>query len=217
MNHDFHTESSSRKEREKRARQQDILRAARELFVSKGFRDTTLEEIAQHAEFGKGTLYNYFAGKEELFFGILEQAIEETLTIARESLAAPGGVREKLTLYARNLIHYVKDNGELLHVLYHELHRTDSPATTAKLRQILNRTRSTWDLLAEPLRNGIEGQALRDCDPIQLAVLFDGMLRGFCFHRFSIERSHRDEDFSAAAECITSVFLDGIAVRKSKG
>jgi AcrR family transcriptional regulator len=217
MNHDFLPESASRKEREKRARQLEILRAARELFVSKGFRDTTLEEIAQHAEFGKGTLYNYFAGKEDLFFGILEQAIEETLAIAQESLAAPGGVREKLTLYARNLIHYVKDNGELLHVLYHELHRNDSPATTAKLRQILNRTRSTWDLLAEPLRNGIEEHALRDCDPVQLAILFDGMLRGFCFHRFSIERSHRDEDFSAAAECITSVFLDGIAVRKSKG
>ena len=217
MNHDPHPELASRKEREKLARQQEILRAARELFVSKGFHDTTLEEIAQHAEFGKGTLYNYFSSKEELFFGILEQAIEETLAIARTSLATPGGVREKLTSYACAMIHYVKSNGELLHVLYHELHRNDFPVNAAKLRQILNRTRGTWDMLAEPLRAGIHDHALRECDPIHLAVLFDGMIRGFCFHRFSVERSPVDENFSAVAESITSVFLDGITERKSKG
>jgi AcrR family transcriptional regulator len=89
------TESLSRRDREKRTREQEILKAARELFVSKGFRETTLEEIAHHAEFGKGTLYNYFASKEELFFGITEQVIEETLAIARESVAGPGSAREK--------------------------------------------------------------------------------------------------------------------------
>ncbi|MBK7257414.1 MAG: helix-turn-helix transcriptional regulator [Ignavibacteriae bacterium] len=69
-------ETLSRKEREKRARQQDILKAARELIATKGFRDTTLDEIAQKAEFGKGTLYNYFASKEDIFHAIIDQAIE---------------------------------------------------------------------------------------------------------------------------------------------
>ena len=61
MNEHSTQDSLSRKEREKRARQQDILKAARELIATKGFRDTTLDEIAQKAEFGKGMLQNFSA------------------------------------------------------------------------------------------------------------------------------------------------------------
>lgn len=213
----FSQESLSRKEREKLSRQKEILKAARELFVSKGFRETTLDEIAHHAEFGKGTLYNYFASKEEIFFGIVDQAVEQTLAIARESIATPGGVREKLLLYAHRLISYVRDNGEFLHLIYHELHRGDAPANVAKLREIIDRARGVWEVLAEPLRTGIDDGTLRNCDPLQLVILFDGMLRGYCFQQFEVERTRPDDDFSAAAEFITSVFLDGIVERKSKG
>ena len=36
------------------------------------------------------------------------------------------------TCYARNMISYIKTNGELIHVVYHELHRGDSPVHVAK-------------------------------------------------------------------------------------
>ncbi|MBU1707267.1 TetR/AcrR family transcriptional regulator, partial [bacterium] len=49
----------SRKELEKQQRRFDILMAAKTLFVQKGYHNTTLEEVAQLAEFGKGTIYNY--------------------------------------------------------------------------------------------------------------------------------------------------------------
>ena len=223
QNHPGHTENSrfqeplSRKEREKRVRQGEILKAARELFLSKGFRETTLEEIAHQAEFGKGTIYNYFASKEELFFGIIEQVIEEMQGIARESVVAPGSAREKLLLYAREIIRYVKDNGELLHVVYHELHRSNAPENVARLREILARGRGAWEVLAEPLKREIHDRTLRDFDALQMIVLFDSMLRGYCFHQFVIQGRPADEDYSAAAEIITSVFFDGIAERKDRG
>jgi AcrR family transcriptional regulator len=210
-------ESPSRKEREKRARQQEILKAARALFVTKGFRETTLEEVARCAEFGKGTLYHYFANKEDLFIGIIEQVIDETLVLARESMAAPGDLRDKLRLYARTIIQYIKDNGELLHVVYQELHRSDAPENTAKLRECVERSRGSWEILAEPFMKAVQDGTVRDLDPEQLALLFDSLLRGYCFHRFTVERPSVEEDFSAAAELITAVFFDGIAERKGKG
>src|SRR4030042_3594019 len=181
-NYPGHTENArsqepmSRKEREKRVRQDEILKAARELFLSKGFHETTLEEIAHQAEFGKGTIYNYFASKEELFFGIIEQVIEEMQGIAHESVAAPGNAREKLLLYAREIIRYVKENGELLHVVYHELHHSDAPENVAKLREILARGRGAWEVLAEPLKREIHDRTLRDFDALQMIVLFDSVL-----------------------------------------
>ena len=50
-----------------------VLDAARTVFAEKGYADATLEEIAQRAEFGKGTLYNYFeGGKEEILFAVFD-------------------------------------------------------------------------------------------------------------------------------------------------
>lgn len=79
----------SRKEREKQLRQREILSSARELFLQKGYHNTTLEEIAQHAEFGKGTIYNYFSSKEELFYGILDDLIDEVHETAQSSINTP--------------------------------------------------------------------------------------------------------------------------------
>lgn len=45
----------------------DILQAALELFAEKGYHNTSMSAIADHAGVGKGTLYWYFSSKEELF------------------------------------------------------------------------------------------------------------------------------------------------------
>jgi AcrR family transcriptional regulator len=217
MNEHSTAESLSRKEREKRARQAEILKAARELFVSKGFRETTLDEIAHQAEFGKGTLYNYFASKEEIFFAIIDQAVDETISISREAAAGPGGIREKLAIFAQRTIRYVRDNGELLHVIYHELHRGSTPDNAAKLRELVRRASGVWGYLAELLQQGMDEGTIRKCDPTQYVILIDGMVRGYCFKTFSLDSTPSDEDFAKAADQIVSVFLDGITERKSKG
>jgi AcrR family transcriptional regulator len=210
-------EPASRREREKRARELEILKAARELFLAKGFRETTLDEIAHAAEFGKGTLYNYFSSKEDLFLGILKQALEEMSEIARASTTVSGDVRQKLHQYARDMIQYVKDNGELLHIVYHELDRGNSPLDSTRLRQIIGDTESAWDMLAEPLAEEIRKGTMREGDARQLVMLFDGMLRGFCSHQFAAGRKAADLDVAATTEMITSIFFDGITARQNKG
>jgi AcrR family transcriptional regulator len=209
-------DSLSRKEREKRARQQDILKVAGELFATKGFRDTTLDEIAHHAEFGKGTLYNYFANKEEIFHAIIDQSIEDSIALARESVNAEGGLPEKLALFARKTIRSIWENGELLHAIYHELHRAGSAEAT-KFREIIKRAGGMWGSLAELLQKEMDEGRIRTCDPAEYVILFDGMVRGYCFKKFSLDESGSDEEFAQAADLIVSVFLDGITERNSKG
>ncbi len=48
-------------------KRQDILTSAMELFKEKGFHNTRMEEIALKAGVGKGTLYEYFTSKQEIF------------------------------------------------------------------------------------------------------------------------------------------------------
>ncbi len=61
---------SPRKQREREARKEDILAAAKEVFFEKGFQAATMEEIAQKAGFSKGAIYFYFKSKEEILVHI---------------------------------------------------------------------------------------------------------------------------------------------------
>ncbi|MBC7501400.1 MAG: helix-turn-helix transcriptional regulator, partial [Herminiimonas sp.] len=52
--------------RRKEARPQELLAAALDLFVERGYAATRLDDIAKHAGVSKGTLYLYFTNKEDL-------------------------------------------------------------------------------------------------------------------------------------------------------
>ncbi len=77
----------SRKE-EKRAL---IIKAAAKVFARRGFASTLMAEIAIKAEIGKGTLYEYFDSKEDLFFSVFEWFVKATEAKAQVSIAALGG------------------------------------------------------------------------------------------------------------------------------
>ena len=57
------------------ARPEEILRAAMQTFVERGFAATRLEEVAARAGVSKGTLYLYFSNKEELFRSAVQESI----------------------------------------------------------------------------------------------------------------------------------------------
>ena len=65
---------AERKEREKLQKRQNIIDAAEIVFFTKGYDMTKMEDIAEGAEFSKGTLYLYFKSKEELYFEIVSRA-----------------------------------------------------------------------------------------------------------------------------------------------
>src|SRR6476659_2510768 len=65
-----------RKERERQQRSNDILEAARRLFESKGFLNTTLQDVAKEAEISVGLIYRYFESKEDIFASLALKGAE---------------------------------------------------------------------------------------------------------------------------------------------
>lgn len=63
----------ARRSRRKDARPGELLAAALDLFVEKGFAATRVEEVAQRAGVSKGTLFLYFSSKEELFKAVVRE------------------------------------------------------------------------------------------------------------------------------------------------
>jgi AcrR family transcriptional regulator len=80
------TTVESRRERKKSAARARILSAAIELFSRRGLEAVTVEEIAAAADVGKGTIYNYFATKEDIvvaFMADLEARMAPTIASFR--------------------------------------------------------------------------------------------------------------------------------------
>ena len=73
-------EPVGRRERRKEARPGELLDAALELFVEKGFAATRSEEVAARAGVSKGTLFLYFPSKEELFQAVVRENISGRFT-----------------------------------------------------------------------------------------------------------------------------------------
>ncbi len=65
-----------RREREREERKRQILNAARSLLFEEGLQGTSINKIAKSAELGVGTIYSYFASKEEIFAVLQEEGIE---------------------------------------------------------------------------------------------------------------------------------------------
>jgi AcrR family transcriptional regulator len=81
-------DSKPRWERRKDARPQELLAAAVDLFVERGFAATRLEDVARRAGVSKGTLYLYFANKEELFKAMVRETIVPGIGEAEQDLAS---------------------------------------------------------------------------------------------------------------------------------
>ena len=77
------------RERKKVRTRQGILAAAHDLFLSKSYEETTMEEIAERAEQAVGTLYNYFTSKGALLLALIVDTDERYLKEGQQHILNP--------------------------------------------------------------------------------------------------------------------------------
>jgi len=101
----------SRRERNKRDKQQRILRAARRLFARKGFERATTREIAEAADVGAGTLFLYTGKKEDLLVSIFAEDMRDVIEGAFVVAAAGGLLERLLRVFGALIAHHEQDPG----------------------------------------------------------------------------------------------------------
>src|SRR5512143_3959523 len=79
----------TRRDRRKLEIRERIVRAAVELFSSRGFSHTTVEDITETADVGKGTFFNYFPSKEHVMGALGELQLGKLQRALAESAAEP--------------------------------------------------------------------------------------------------------------------------------
>jgi AcrR family transcriptional regulator len=211
MDQNSENSTLSRKEREKKSRQEEILNAARQLFSQKGYHETTLEEIAHKAEFAKGTIYNYFANKDELFFGIVDNIFETLNSIAASTMSREGlSVREKLTVYAKEIMRFAHGHADLFKIMMREAPRPSPDEMDKRMMELQQRDEEARGFIMSELDHAAAEGRLRPIDTRQTALLFDGMVKFYCMHCVKHAEPRSEEDIERNAELIVSILFDGI-------
>jgi AcrR family transcriptional regulator len=88
---------ASRKERERRQREEAILEAARVLLLERGYHGLTMDRIAEAVEYSKATIYLHFHCKEEVIATLATRFMETQLEMQERAATFPGSARERLT------------------------------------------------------------------------------------------------------------------------
>ncbi|PQA82251.1 TetR family transcriptional regulator [Limnohabitans sp. TS-CS-82] len=93
-------EQTPKRERRKEARPGELLDAALDLFVEKGFSATRVEEVAARAGVSKGTLFLYFQSKEDLFKAVVRENIANKFPAWQEEFVTFKGTSADMLRYA---------------------------------------------------------------------------------------------------------------------
>jgi AcrR family transcriptional regulator len=94
------TLSSGRRERRNAETRERLFRAALDLFARKGFAETTVEDITEAADLGKGTFFNYFPSKDHILLAFGEMQVgrlEAAVEMARQTT-------EPMTAFLQSLV-----------------------------------------------------------------------------------------------------------------
>ncbi len=91
-----HAAARQQRQRRKEARPQELLQAALQLFVEKGFAATRIDEVARLAGVSKGTLYLYYPSKEDLFKAVVRQNLSSLIEEGQQMAATFEGSSAEL-------------------------------------------------------------------------------------------------------------------------
>jgi len=107
-----------RKEREFETRRRLILATATELFQKDGFAGVTLDDIASAIEFSKGTIYNHFGSKEEIYASILVEHLNILLSCLKEAARTGRNTPERLRNSMKAYVRFYREHREYFKLLF---------------------------------------------------------------------------------------------------
>jgi len=121
-----------------------VVRLAGELFAQKGFRATTVREIADAAGILSGSLYHHFDSKESIGDEILSSFINDVLADYRAAVSSAASPRDVLEQIVRSTSHTLSRHRAALAMLQNDWSYFSTQPRFGYLRKALNEIERTW-------------------------------------------------------------------------
>ncbi len=167
---------AERKEREREGVKDLILNAAREIFLSEGYENTSIRKIATKIEYSPGIIYNYFKDKNDLLLALHDKAFEckiEALFLSVQDIPDP---LKRLQATGRSYLQYGIDNPqdyELMFIL------SCTMEALAVKEEFWQDGAQAIGMLKENIKECMEaGYFRKDLDPDEISLLLWSQVHG---------------------------------------
>lgn len=97
-----------------------ILKSAKKVFAKSSYKDASIEEVAHNAGVAKGTVYNYFKDKDELFIEVIASIIEKTDELVENAVKEEGGLWDKIEYLTLESLKYFSEKKQIFMILRRE-------------------------------------------------------------------------------------------------
>jgi AcrR family transcriptional regulator len=207
----MHSRSSiapaNRRERQSVERRERLFRAALDLFARKGFAETTVEDITNAADLGKGTFFNYFPSKEHILLAFGEMQFVKLRAAFEEMRSANVPVPVFMRSLGARMTQEPMRNPSIIRILL-QAFLTDSSVR----EPMLNLQNRVIAIHTEMIRIGqSRGEIRNDLPPEVLAHVF----RQTIFGTLLIWTLHGDGTLLSRMEDAFAVLWSGLAPRGS--
>jgi len=185
-------------------KKQRIMKAVEQLFRTRRFHETTLDEIARAAEVGKGTIYLYFTDKEDLIFQAAVEGFDGMCLQLRENAAQGVAFRATLLRACEEISTFFRARRSLFRIILSEGDRDAESGAGGLQQRWRERRRTMTEAVATIIARGmVSGEIRPDVPTGILAEYLLGMLR---------TRSWELEDWPEAERSLAGVadlFISG--------
>ncbi len=145
--------------------EQNILKAAKKVFVEKGMAGARMQEIANEAGINKALLHYYFRSKEKLFEAVFTEILSKLIPNISELLLSKLPLFEKIEKFAEHYIDTLLENPSIPVFILHELNR-DPEGIARKIKSLGIQPK----VFINEVKSEIEKGTIIQIDPFHLIV-----------------------------------------------
>ena len=192
---------------EYKARREELVKTAAEVFQEKGYEASTLNDVAERMGTDRASLYYYVGSKQELFQEVVQDVLEANLKDARRIKKEELKPAEKLARLVRTMMVSYEENYPFTYVYIQEDMSRVASQDSEWAQTMTSRTRSFEKIVKGFIEEGVAKKEFRsDISPEVAANGLYGMLNWT--HRWF--RPGRGLDANQVAESFASLFLEGM-------
>lgn len=158
----------SRRDRERARHRQEILDAAVRLFAEHGFYQTTMQMVAERAEFSVGYLYKHFAGKEEMYQEMVLYHSGRMAEMLDYREGDPASALEKIRHTLVQVAEHFNHHRDFMRIFHQEIGGCD---------ELLETKKQHFEVLVQWLRQAQDEGEIRAYDPELLAAAIQGSIK----------------------------------------
>lgn len=188
-----------------RTRRGQILRAAATAFAEEGFHRTKVRDIADRAGLAEGTIYNYFASKDELLLALLDAVNETPARTDAFSAAEDQSVVQFVDAYVRHRFTALESHLDVLRPILSEL-LVDADLRERYLRDTVE---PTLELAERYFADKADAGEIADLDPGLLARTVAAQVFGLAVLRM-LGDVRLEAEWDAAGELVATLLFAGL-------